>query len=115
MQYFLIFCVFCILNILIWVSTNWQLVNGASSKTAYIVCALLSLPISFLAFYATKISYEALDSLWSVRLLGFGMSYLIFPVMTWVFLHETPFNFKTSLCILLSIIIILIQIFLPNN
>ena len=115
MQYFLIFIVFCVLHTLIWVSTNWQLIETSDQRSSLYICLILSLPVSLLAFYATRISYDALESAWSVRLFGFGMSYLIFPIMTWVFLHESPFSLKTGLCVILSMIIIFIQIFVPNS
>lgn len=115
MQYFLIFLIFCILHAGIWVSTNWQLIETSNQKTSLMICLLLSLPVSLLAFYATRISYDVLGTAWGVRLFGFGMSYLVFPIMTWWLLHESPFSFKTGLCIILSLIIIVIQIFVPNS
>ena len=75
---------------------------------------ILSMPTSFLAFYATKIGYAHYNSLWTVRLLGFGVSYLVFPVMTYFYLDESPFDTKTTLCIVLSLMIICIQVFWKN-
>ena len=115
MQYFFLFLFFAGLHILVWFSVNWQLVESVVRNDALKLCVMVSLPISLLGFYATKIGYDIYESAWSVRLLAFGTSYLIFPVMTWWWLHESPFNLKTMLCIGLSFIIILVQVLLPNS
>jgi hypothetical protein len=41
---------------------------------------------------------------------AFGISYLIFPALTWYFLNESMFTWKTMTCILLSFIILYIQV-----
>ena len=99
----------------VWVASNWQLMDGVNNKAALMVSIALAIPISLLGFYGTKIAYVALESAWAVRLLAFGISYLTFPIMTWVFLRESPFAIKTLVCIGLSITIVFIQVFLPNN
>ena len=115
MQYFLIFLIFGVMHCFVWVSTNWQLVEGTNKSHALIASLILAIPISMLAFYGTKVAYATFESAWSIRLLVFGISYLTFPIMTWVFLHETPFTLKTSICIALSVLIILVQLFVPNS
>tara|TARA_Y100000310_G_scaffold321556_1_gene379362 strand:- start:853 stop:1218 length:366 start_codon:yes stop_codon:yes gene_type:complete len=115
MQYFFLFLLFAVLHIFIWFSANWQLVEGVSLSEGLKTCIAVSIPISLLSFYATRVGYNIYESAWSVRLLAFGTSYLIFPAMTWFWLQESPFNFKTMLCIGLSFTIILIQVILPNS
>jgi hypothetical protein len=115
MQYFFLFLLFTLLHGLIWFSGNWQLVEGVKQSSALKICLLLSVPISLTGFYVTRLGYDLYESAWSVRLIAFGMSYLIFPVMTWMWLHESPFNVKTMLCIILSFAIIVIQVLLPNS
>jgi len=102
-------------QILIWFSTNSQLIEGWSQKKALMLCAALAIPISLLTFYATRVGFEALGTLWSLRLLAFGLSYLAFPVLTWFFLKESPFNTKTMSCVGLSFIIIAIQVYVPDT
>lgn len=114
-QYFFLFFLFISLHICIWFSANWQLVGGVTHSEGIKICLAVSIPISLLSFYATRIGYDIYESAWSVRLLAFGTSYLIFPAMTWFWLQESPFNFKTMLCIGLSFTIILIQVILPNS
>ena len=114
-QYFFLFSLFAGLHILVWFSANWQLVESVTRNDALKICIAVSLPISLLGFYATRIGYDIYESAWSVRLLAFGTSYLIFPIMTWFWLQESPFNLKTMLCIGLSFGIILVQVILPNS
>jgi hypothetical protein len=80
----------------------------------FAVCIILAIPTSILAFYGYKHGYYAFQSFWSVRLIAFGVSYLVFPIMTWVFLSETPFKLSTIICIVLSIAIVAIQLFWPK-
>jgi len=103
---------FTILHTLVWFSTNLQFVKGFDNSKSLFISLLLSIPITLCAFYATKIAYSAMsDSLWSVRFIGFGMSYLVFPILTWTILGESMFTIKTISCICLSIIIVCIQVF----
>ena len=102
-------------HVLIWFATNSQLIDGYSKKKAFALAIGLSIPITLLSFYATQLGFKALASLWSVRLLAFGLSYLVFPVLTWMLLHESPFTIKTITCVILSFIIVAIQIFIPNT
>ena len=71
--------------------------------------ALLGVPISLLFWWCTKIGYDAFGSLWPVRILGFAMSMLTFPVMTWIYLGEV-ITLKTFVSIALAIIIIILQL-----
>lgn len=102
-----------LMHISIWWATNTQLLEGYSYKKSLAYAVGLSIPISLFSFYATRVLYSAAhESLWAVRFIAFGVSYLVFPIMTWYFLGESMFTLKTLACIFLSIIIILIQIFL---
>ena len=99
---------------MIWVSTNAQLMENADPKRSLVYSLIFSVPISLLAFYGTKIGYDSLGSAWSVRLAAFGLSYAVFPIMTYVFLGESPFEIKTMICIFLSITIICVQTLWPQ-
>jgi len=115
MQYFLIFITFIFMHSLVWVSSNWQFTEGANYTNSLILTIVAAIPISLLSFYGTRIGYDTLGSAWAIRLLAFGISYITFPVMTWMLLGESPFNAKTVICISLSFLIIAVQLFLPNN
>ena len=102
---------FTMMHVCVWWATNAQFIEGWDKANAFFLSLGLSVPITLLAFFSSKYAYEALDQqAWSVRFLGFGISYLVFPLLTWVFLHETMFTWKTMVCIFLSFLIIYIQI-----
>ena len=82
--------------------------SNMNPKSMWIM-ALLGIPISLLFWWATKIGYEGFGSLWKIRLLGFGISMLTFPVMTYFYLGEAM-TIKTILTLGLAIIIMLIQL-----
>jgi len=67
------------------------------------------IPISFLFYYSTRLSYEHFGQFWNIRLIGFGAGTIVFGLMTWGILHEAP-TLKTIVCILLAACIVLIQI-----
>ena len=70
---------------------------------------LTSIAIAPLFFYSTKWSFEHFGALWNMRLAGFGISTLVFGILTWILLTEIP-TLKTFVCLLLAIAIILIQL-----
>jgi len=52
-----------------------------------------------------------MGEVWGPRLLGFGLSYLVFPVLTYYYFGESMFAPKTLICIGLSFSIVGIQVF----
>jgi len=97
---------------MVWFAANLQFVKGFESSKTLLYTIILSAPISITAYYATRITYSSLeDSLWAVRFIAFGMSYLIFPILTWALLGESMFTLKTISCVFLSILIVYIQVF----
>jgi hypothetical protein len=71
--------------------------------------AVFGLPIGYLFFEATRLSYEHFGFTWNIRMIGFGMGTIIFGLMSFLLLKEIP-TLKTIICILLALAIILIQI-----
>ncbi len=111
----LVYCFICflILHVFAWFSTNLQLVNEVMAGKSLLVAVLLAVPTTLLAYFGTKFGYQALgESAWGVRFFAFAVSYLIFPFLTWWFLGESMFTLKTGLCIALSLVILLIQVYL---
>lgn len=73
--------------------------------------ALFSLPIGLSYYYAWGYVMSGMgESAWASRFVSFGISYLIFPVLTYYFLGESMLSLKTLVCVLLSFIMIYIQI-----
>ena len=111
----LLYTFLCFMGVhtLVWFASNSQLISEAWKQRSFWIMIALSVPISLLMYYGTRLGYEALnDSAWGVRLFGYGTSYLVFPMLTWMLLGESMFTLKTMLCIGLSVLIILVQIYL---
>ena len=101
---------FLIANILVWYQLNSQLVwDWAKEAKSMWVMAFLGVPISLMFWWATKIGYSGLNSLWQVRLIAFSISMLVFPLMTWLYLGEV-ITTKIAISILLAIIIMILQL-----
>ena len=79
-----------------WAKSYWWIVLGG-------------IPISFAFYYSTRWYYEYFNYYWAVRPIGFGLTTIVFGIMTWLLLGEVP-NTKTLICLALSIVIILIQL-----
>ena len=81
-------------------------------RDKYLLTALIfSVPVGF--FYIKTWTYfvDVTGSVWSARFIGSSTGFVIFPILTWFMLGESMFTTKTMLCLSLSILIILIQIF----
>ena len=89
--------------------------ENITSFQSLLVCIILAIPTSLLGYFASKATFEAFESVWAIKLFGFGMGYLVFPILTWLLLKESPFTLKTMICICLAFAIIGIQLFLPDN
>ena len=50
------------------------------------------------------------NELWASKLIGFGVSNVVFAIMTYLFMKESIFTAKTMACLLLAAGIISIQI-----
>ena len=72
---------------------------------------IYSIPVGLCFWYASKFIFEETGAAWSGRFMGFAASYFVFPLLTWAILNESMFTAKTMLCIMLSVCILLIQIF----
>ena len=89
---------------------NLQFINEYFKDKTHILILTMCIPISYLYFYSwTYFVNTNNGSVWTARFLFFGLSYLVYPIMAYVFLSESPFTLKTILCTALSLVIILIQ------
>ena len=76
---------------------------------------IFSLPAAFCFFYGWTLIVGELNSLWAARLIGFALSFTVFPILTWHFMGESMFRPKVLICVVLAIIIILTQLFYPEK
>lgn len=79
-----------------WAKSMWWVILGG-------------MPISFAFYFGTRWYYEYFGNYWYVRPIGFGMATLVFGILTWLLLGETPDN-RTIVTLFLSALIIAIQL-----
>lgn len=72
---------------------------------------IFSIPTGYLFLYGMRFAIEEMGDTWGPRLLGFGLSYLVFPLLVYYYFGESFTNPKTLICILLSFVIVAIQVF----
>jgi len=102
---------YCLLHILIWFSCNTQFMTSKWADSSLIIALLLSIPITLTGYYAAKLTYQSVGSAWNIRFIAFGLSYLVFPILTYWLLNESMFTPKTVVCIMLSFLILWIQLY----
>ena len=101
---------FFVAQVCVWFQTNSQLIWNWWKDKPLTAALIFSLPVSLLFWYGTKYIYNSTQELWTVRFVGFGMSYLTFPILTYWLLDESMFTPKTIICTLLAVTIMWIQI-----
>ena len=100
-----------IANIFAWFSINLQFLSDWWKDKEVLSAVLFSFPVMFLYILATKEVVRETGLLWSSKLIGFGVSNVVFAFFTWTLINEGMLNPKTLSCFLLSILIIFIQIY----
>lgn len=76
-----------------------------------ILMYMVSLPLTFLYVKSVQYFVEAFDGrVWPARLIGFAVGIIVFTFLTHVVFKE-QMTWKTIITLVLSIVIILIQIF----
>jgi multidrug transporter EmrE-like cation transporter len=84
------------------------------AKNNIFLMACMGIPISLLFIYSVRYFTLAYDGqIWPSRLIGFGTGVIVFTFMSHYIFRE-PLTPKTLICLGLSILIILIQLFWRN-
>ena len=101
---------FFVTQLTVWFQINGQFVWKWFDKNP-IYLSLLGVPISYMFIIATKMAFEGFGGiLWPQRLICFATGIIIFSILTWIFMDE-GINTKTVICLILSVAIVLIQVF----
>jgi hypothetical protein len=101
---------FVIGNVLAWFQFNSQFVWDWWKDKPFISSFLFAIPMGVCFWYAVRNVVEATGELWASKLVGFGVSNIIFGILTYILLRESIFTAKTMSCLILSIAIIAIQV-----
>ena len=95
-------------QIVIWFQLNGQL-KWDWFKDNYFLMSMLGMPISYALLLSTKYGYIGFGNLWSIRLLGFAVGIISFPVITYLVLGEGV-TLKTGISLMLASVIMLLQL-----
>ena len=71
--------------------------------------SLLGVPISYALLYSTKYGFEGFGELWPIRLLGFAVGMITFPIITWIVIGAGS-TLKTLISLMLAAIIMILQL-----
>ena len=102
---------FIVGNILAWFQFNSQFVWKWWENKPILTNLIFAFPMGLCFWYAVKYIVEDSGALWTSKLIGFGVSNLIFAVLTYYLLKESIFSPKTIMCLTLSVVIIGVQVF----
>ena len=102
-------------QILVWFQCNSQYISEWWKNHPTISILTFSIPAAFCFYWGWTYMVEATDSLWAARLIGFAVSFLVFPIMTWYFVGESMFRPKVLICVFLALIMIGVQLFYPES
>ena len=103
---------FAVAQTLAWFQSNSGILGGKLAQNFLWIALIFGPIVSVLFAYGTKIMYEEIESLWSIRFLTFGIGYLIFIPLTWHFLGEQILTVKNIISFFLCVTLISIQFFL---
>ena len=98
-------------HVLAWFQFNSQFVWSWWREKALLSVLMYAIPMCACFYFGTRLIVTETDSLWTARLSGFGLGIIIFSILTYVFMGESLFTFKTTSCVLLSLLIVMIQLF----
>lgn len=102
---------FLIGNVIAWIQFNGQFVWEYFKDKPLVSNLIFAVPMGMCFWYAVKNIVEASGQLWTSKLLGFGVSNIVFAIMTYVFMRESIFTAKTMACLFLASLIIFIQLY----
>ena len=98
-------------QIFAWFLNNSQFAWDWWKDKPLLTTLIWAYPVSLAFWWGSKWSYEGLGTAWSSRLLGFGLSYVSFPILTWLLLGESAFTPKNIVSSLLAFTLVGIQVF----
>ena len=98
-------------QILAWYGTYSIFIWDWCKENTRFLPFIFAIPTQYFFLYGMKFAVEEMGEAWGARLLCFGVSYLVFPILTYYYFGENMFAPKTMVCIILSFVIVGIQVF----
>jgi hypothetical protein len=107
---FFIFSVYILSQIFTFYQLQGHLWNKWIKDHPFLM-SLIGVPIGYFVILASREMVHLYDGqTWPNRIIGFSIGVLIFSIMAWIMLKE-PLSLKTIICLILSLSILLIQLF----
>jgi|TARA_R100001198_G_C5146833_1_gene158088 hypothetical protein len=97
-------------HVVAWYGTYAQFIWTWCKNNVALLPLIFSIPTGYLFLYGMRFAVEEMNEVWGPRLLGFGLSYLVFPFLTYYYFNESMFEPKTMICVTLSVLIVAIQV-----
>ena len=106
----ILFCIIILFftQIVIWFQLNAQ-VKWDWFKDNYLLLSILGMPISYALLLSTKYGWGGFGELWPIRLLGFAVGMMTFPIITYLMLGES-ITLKTLISLILAAVIMILQL-----
>lgn len=97
-------------NIIIWFTTNTQFFNKWAAENRTLIALAAGMPTTYLCVWSSKYFYQAFGNLaWPGRFMSFVSGTLIMALFASIFLGE-GISFKTGVCLVLSLLIVIVQV-----
>lgn len=96
-------------QLMVWFQSNGQFFWEFFKKNPILI-SFIGIPVSYIFIKATSMSYDGFGQLWPGRMIGFATGVIIFAILSWSIMGEN-ISLKTGACLLLSVAIIYIQLF----
>tara|TARA_R110000751_G_scaffold266072_3_gene365127 strand:+ start:135 stop:470 length:336 start_codon:yes stop_codon:yes gene_type:complete len=102
---------FIVGNLIAWFQFNSQFVWSWWADKPLLSNLIFAIPMGVCFWHAIRHIVQDTGEMWPSKLIGFGVSNVIYGLLTYYFLKEGIFEAKTLISMILSVMIILIQIF----
>ena len=99
-------------QLLAWFQSNSVILTEENATKALVIAAITAPLTTFSFALGTKLMYQELDSLWTIRFIAFGIGNIVFIPLTWYFLGEEILTLKNGTSIALCIALLLTQAFM---
>ena len=97
-------------NIIAWFQFNSQFAWDWWKDKPILSNLIFAVPMGLCFWYAIKYIVEDTGLLWTSKLIGFGVSNVVFATLTYFLLKESILVPKTLVCLFLSVLIVGIQV-----
>ena len=101
---------FMVAHIFVWFQLNSHLVFDWWKGKGVLAVFVYGMPDGLLFLTGWTMAAQESGEIWMPRFLGFCASWLPFPLLTWYFMSESPFTWRTITCFFLACCILGVQL-----